>query len=30
MYIAQARDGVFEVVSDLGHVDPKECPGGCR
>jgi ABC-type branched-subunit amino acid transport system substrate-binding protein len=29
MYIAQARDGVFEVVSDLGHVDPKECPGGC-
>jgi branched-chain amino acid transport system substrate-binding protein len=29
MYIAQARDGQFEVVSDLGHIDPKECPGGC-
>jgi branched-chain amino acid transport system substrate-binding protein len=29
MYIAQARDGVFKVVEDLGRVDPKECPGGC-
>ena len=24
MYIAQAHHGVFEVVKDLGHVDPKE------
>ena len=24
MYIAQARHGVFEVVQDLGRVDPKE------
>ena len=24
MYIAQARRGVFEVVEDLGRVDPKE------
>jgi ABC-type branched-subunit amino acid transport system substrate-binding protein len=24
MYIAQARNGVFEVVEDLGRVDPKE------
>ena len=24
MYIAQARDGRFEVVEDLGVIDPKE------
>jgi hypothetical protein len=24
MYIAQARDGVFKVVENLGRVDPKE------
>ena len=24
MYIAQARDGVFKVVKDLGVIDPKE------
>src|SRR3954451_13160070 len=24
MYIAQARNGVFEVVANLGHVDPQE------
>ncbi len=24
MYIAQARNGVFEVVENLGRVDPKE------
>jgi len=30
MYIAQARQGVFEVVEELGRVDPKECVDGCR
>lgn len=24
MYIAQAKDGVFEVIEDLGAIDPKE------
>ena len=24
MYIAQAHDGVFKVVKDLGVIDPKE------
>ena len=24
MYIAQARDGQFEVVKNLGVIDPKE------
>jgi len=24
MYIAQAHDGVFKVVRDLGVIDPKE------
>lgn len=24
MYIAQAKDGAFEVVEDLGAIDPKE------
>ncbi len=24
MYIAQANDGVFKVVKDLGVIDPKE------
>ena len=27
MYIAQARNGVFEVVENLGRVDPKEATG---
>jgi ABC-type branched-subunit amino acid transport system substrate-binding protein len=26
MYIAQARNGKFKIVKDLGHVDPKESP----
>jgi branched-chain amino acid transport system substrate-binding protein len=30
MYIAQARQGVFEVVENLGRVDPKECVLGCE
>jgi branched-chain amino acid transport system substrate-binding protein len=28
MYIAQARNGVFEVVENLGRVDPKEAVVG--
>jgi branched-chain amino acid transport system substrate-binding protein len=28
MYIAQARDGVFRVVKDLGVIDPEESPVG--
>jgi branched-chain amino acid transport system substrate-binding protein len=28
MYIAQARQGVFEVVENLGRVDPKEAVVG--
>ena len=28
MYIAQAHDGVFEVVNDLGVIDPKESEVG--
>jgi len=28
MYIAQARQGVFEVVESLGHVDPREAVVG--
>ena len=24
MYIAQARDGAFEIVEDLGVIDPEE------
>jgi ABC-type branched-subunit amino acid transport system substrate-binding protein len=30
MYIAQAQSGVFKVVENLGHVDPKECAHGCN
>ena len=30
MYIAQAHGGVFEVVENLGRVDPKEATGGSR
>jgi ABC-type branched-subunit amino acid transport system substrate-binding protein len=26
MYIAQSRGGTFEVVKNLGVIDPKECP----
>jgi branched-chain amino acid transport system substrate-binding protein len=25
MYIARSRGGAFEVVHDLGHIDPHEC-----
>jgi ABC-type branched-subunit amino acid transport system substrate-binding protein len=28
MYIAQANDGDFKVVKDLGPIDPKECTKG--
>jgi hypothetical protein len=28
MYIAQARDGRFEVVESLGAIDPQERPVG--
>ena len=28
MYIAQAQNGKFKIVKDLGHVDPKESIGG--
>ena len=28
MYIAQANDGKFEVVKNLGVIDPKECTAG--
>ena len=30
MYIAQARNGRFEVVENLGIIDPKECAQGTR
>ena len=30
MYIAQARNGRFEVVENLGIIDPKECVQGTR
>jgi hypothetical protein len=25
MYIAQAQNGAFKVVKNLGPIDPKEC-----
>jgi hypothetical protein len=25
MYIARSENGTFEVVENLGHIDPKEC-----
>jgi len=28
MYIAQARNGHFEVAKSLGAIDPKECMQG--
>ena len=28
MYIAQANDGDFKVVTNLGPIDPKECMTG--
>jgi ABC-type branched-subunit amino acid transport system substrate-binding protein len=28
MYIAQANDGDFKVVKNLGPIDPKECVKG--
>jgi ABC-type branched-subunit amino acid transport system substrate-binding protein len=30
MYIAQANNGIFEVVENLGVVDPQECMQGIR
>ena len=30
MYIAQARDGRFEVVENLGAIDPKEALVGTQ
>ncbi len=30
MYIAQAKSGRFEIVKDLGYVDPKECMQGMK
>jgi len=30
MYIAQAKNGKFEVVRNLGVIDPKECTPGIR
>ncbi len=30
MYIAQARNGVFEIEKSLGAIDPKECTRGTR
>ena len=30
MYIAQANNGIFEVVKNLGVIDPKECMQGMR
>jgi len=30
MYIAQARGGRFEVLENLGPIDPQECEGGTR
>jgi hypothetical protein len=28
MYIARSESGVFKVVENLGHIDPKECEVG--
>jgi branched-chain amino acid transport system substrate-binding protein len=28
MYIARSKGGTFEVVKDLGRIDPKECEFG--
>jgi len=30
MYIAQANNGKFKVVNDLGVIDPKECMQGMK
>jgi ABC-type branched-subunit amino acid transport system substrate-binding protein len=30
MYIAQAKDGAFEIVKNLGIMDPKECTQGLK
>jgi len=30
MYIAQARNGVFEIEQSLGAIDPKECVRGAK
>jgi branched-chain amino acid transport system substrate-binding protein len=30
MYIAQAKSGTFEIVKDLGAMDPKECTQGVK
>ena len=28
MYIARSEGGTFQVVKNLGHIDPKECEVG--
>ena len=30
MYIAQAKNGKFEIVKNLGVIDPKECVQGMK
>lgn len=30
MYIAQARSGTFDIVENLGRMDPKECMQGLK
>jgi len=30
MYIAQAKNGTFEIVKNLGVMDPKECIQGAK
>ena len=30
MYIAQVKDGKFEIVENLGVMDPKECVQGVK
>ena len=30
MYIAQAKHGAFEIVKNLGIMDPKECTQGLK
>jgi branched-chain amino acid transport system substrate-binding protein len=30
MYIAQAKNGKFEIAKSLGVIDPKECLQGCK
>jgi branched-chain amino acid transport system substrate-binding protein len=30
MYIAQAKSGKFEIVKNLGRMDPEECTQGLK